>query len=64
MKEYGTQENQHFCKAIFMPYFKDIFNDLLERSDNKDKGINKASFLSVIFIIVHTQYSTATSQES
>ena len=29
-----------------MPYFKDIFNDLQERSDNKQKGINKISFIN------------------
>ena len=28
-----------------VPYFKDIFVDLQERSDNKIKGINKISFI-------------------
>jgi len=28
-----------------LPYFKDIFKDLQERSDNPDKGINKISLL-------------------
>ena len=28
-----------------LPYFKDIFKDLQERSDNKSKGINKLSML-------------------
>lgn len=29
-----------------MPYFRDIFRDLQERSDNKNKGINKISFIN------------------
>ena len=28
-----------------LPYFKDIYTDLVGRSDNKSKGINKISFI-------------------
>jgi Ca2+-binding EF-hand superfamily protein len=31
---------------VCVPYFKDIFKDLQERSDNKAKGINKISFIN------------------
>lgn len=31
---------------VCLPYFKDIFKDLQERSDNKSKGINRLSFLN------------------
>jgi len=32
---------------VFIPYFKDIYKDLSERSDKKAKGINKMAFLEV-----------------
>jgi hypothetical protein len=32
---------------VFIPYFKDIFNDLMEKSDRKGKGINKVVFQEV-----------------
>jgi len=30
---------------VYLPYFKDIFKDLVKRSDNVSKGINRVSFL-------------------
>jgi hypothetical protein len=38
-------ESEDFKTKVCMPYFKDIFKDLQERSDNKSKGINKLSML-------------------
>lgn len=29
-----------------IPYFKDIYKDLVQQSDEKNKGINKISFLT------------------
>ena len=39
------QTNQDFKVKICLPYFKDIYKDLQERSDNSKKGINKVSIL-------------------
>lgn len=39
------QSNQDFRAKICLPYFKDIYKDLQERSDNPAKGINKISLL-------------------
>jgi len=39
------QSNQDFKVKICLPYFKDIYKDLQERSDNPEKGINKISLL-------------------
>jgi hypothetical protein len=39
------QTNQDFKVKICMPYFKDIYKDLRERSDAPDKGINKVTLL-------------------
>ena len=38
-------ESEEFKTKVCMPYFKDIFKDLQERSDSKTKGINKLSML-------------------
>ena len=38
-------ETEEFKTKVCMPYFKDIFKDLQERSDSKTKGINKLSML-------------------
>jgi Ca2+-binding EF-hand superfamily protein len=32
-------------QKVYIPYFKEIFKDLVNRSDDKLKGINKISFL-------------------
>ena len=50
LKEYDIEKNEHFVKYVFIPYFKDIYKDLAERSDNKAKGINHIVFLEVIMI--------------
>ena len=39
-------QNDEFKDKVCVPYFKDIFKDLQERSDNKNKGINKISFIN------------------
>ena len=39
------QTNQDFKVKICLPYFKDIYKDLQDRSDNVEKGINKVSLL-------------------
>ena len=47
LKDFDIEENEHFVKYVFIPYFKDIYKDLAERSDKKAKGINKIGFLEV-----------------
>ena len=39
--------NEEFKKNVAIPYFKDIYKDLVQWSDNKNKGINKVSILTV-----------------
>jgi hypothetical protein len=48
LKDFDIEQNEHFVKYVFIPYFKDIYKDLSERSDKKAKGINKIGFLEVI----------------
>jgi hypothetical protein len=43
--------NEEFKKNVAIPYFKDIYKDLVQWSDNKAKGVNKVSILTVITII-------------
>lgn len=43
--------NEEFKKNVAIPYFKDIYKDLVQWSDNKNKGINKVSILTVSFDI-------------
>ena len=38
--------NEEFRKNVAIPYFKDIFKDLVSQSDSKSKGINKVSILN------------------
>lgn len=38
--------NEKFKKEVAIPYFKDIFKDLVAQSDDKNKGINKVTFLT------------------
>jgi hypothetical protein len=45
------QQNEEFKKNVAIPYFKDIYKDLVQQSDNKQKGINKLSILTVSLII-------------
>lgn len=47
LKDYDIEQNEHFVKYVFIPYFKDIFKDLVERSDKKTKGINHIAFIEV-----------------
>lgn len=41
--------NEEFKKNVAIPYFKDIYKDLVQQSDNKQKGINKLSILTVSY---------------
>lgn len=54
LKDFDIEENEHFVKYVFIPYFKDIYKDLAERSDKKSKGINRIVFIEVrIQIVIH-----------
>lgn len=44
LKDFDLDENEHFIKFVFIPYFKDIYNDLAKKSDKKSKGITKIVF--------------------
>ena len=37
--------NEEFKKNVAIPYFKDIYKDLVAQSDDKTKGINKVTML-------------------
>lgn len=39
--------NEEFKMSVAIPYFRDIYNDLVGQSDDKTKGINKVTILSV-----------------
>jgi len=41
-------ETEHFQKNIVLPYFKDIYKDLANRSENPTKGIEKFTLLQYI----------------
>lgn len=38
--------NEEFKKNVAIPYFKDIYRDLVSQSDSKTKGINKVTMLT------------------
>jgi len=38
--------NEEFKKNVAIPYFKDIYKDLVSQSDDKNKGINKITMLN------------------
>jgi len=40
-----SAETEDFKLKVCLPYFKDIYTDLVGRSDQKTKGINKISFI-------------------
>jgi len=50
-------QNDEFKKTVAIPYFKDIYKDLQQWSDNKAKGINKYAILTVRWLPNHFQYS-------
>lgn len=59
LKDFDIEENEHFVKYVFIPYFKDIYKDLAERSDKKSKGINRIVFIEVrIQIVIHFLFSS------
>ena len=39
--------NEEFKKNVAIPYFKDIYKDLVSQSDAKSKGFNKITLLNV-----------------
>ena len=39
-------DNEEFKKNVAIPYFKDIFKDLVAQSDDKNKGINRVTLLT------------------
>jgi len=43
--EFSSVESETFKKEIVIPYFKDIFKDLAQRSDKKEKGVNKVTVI-------------------
>jgi len=47
LKDFDLEQNEHFIKFVFIPYFKDIYKDLEDKSDKKSKGINKIVFTEV-----------------
>jgi len=50
LKDQDIDENSDFIELVFLPYFKDIYKDLGDRSQSKGKGINKMIFIEVIKI--------------
>lgn len=51
--------NEEFKKNVAIPYFKDIYKDLVSQSDSKSKGINKVTLLNVSIISRYSiSYST------
>ena len=49
--------NEEFKKNVAIPYFKDIYKDLVQWSDNKTKGINKVSILTVTTYLIYKYIS-------
>lgn len=39
-------QNETFKKNVAIPYFKDIFKDLVAQSDDKSKGVNRVTMLN------------------
>ena len=39
-------QNETFKKNVAIPYFKDIFKDLVAQSDEKSKGVNRVTMLN------------------
>ena len=33
LKDNDVKQNEHFVQHVFLPYFKDIYKDLVARSD-------------------------------
>ena len=46
MIEDDILKNEEFKKNVAIPYFKDIYKDLVAQSDDKAKGINKITMLT------------------
>lgn len=48
--------NEEFKKNVAIPYFKDIYRDLVTQSDNKNKGINRITILTVSLLHIHQKW--------
>jgi hypothetical protein len=56
--------NEEFKKNVAIPYFKDIYKDLVSQSDSKSKGINKVTLLNVsTFLITRYRLVLATARD-
>ena len=47
LREYDPQKFSDFVKKGFMPYFRDIFKELCERSHSENETISKNTFVDV-----------------
>lgn len=60
--------NEEFKKNVAIPYFKDIYKDLVSQSDSKSKGLNKITLLNVSHCLLYSisvcSSSTPNSQAS
>ncbi len=60
LKDFDLEQNEHFIKFVFIPYFKDIYIDLASKNDKKAKGINKVVFIEVtlnLFILIVREFA-------
>ena len=46
--------NEEFKKNVAIPYFKDIYKDLVSQSDSKSKGLNKITLLNVSACLLYS----------
>lgn len=46
--------NEEFKKNVAIPYFKDIYKDLVSQSDSKSKGLNKITLLNVSCCLLYS----------
>ena len=60
--------NEEFKKNVAIPYFKDIYKDLVSQSDSKSKGLNNITLLNVSHCLLYSisvcSSSTPNSQAS
>lgn len=48
LQDLDIEQNEHFIKFVFIPYFRDIYTDLAQKSDKHAKGISKIIFTEVL----------------
>jgi hypothetical protein len=49
--------NEEFKKNVAIPYFKDIYRDLVTQSDNKAKGVNRITILQVKLVLIFSTHN-------